>query len=271
MSSTSNLVGIAAALGGGILLGGAVGYLAHATFAEPEVVIPEPEIIEQQISDEDLARLCEVLTTDEKTKVVAAQERVVQLQDELAAKEAALSEYKAKEITDEKRRKAAAKKWKEMEAEIESLKSKLQVAEQERDTLRVELKQTLKDLDRQIIETQKYKEKAKEYKEKSTVNLWSSFQNGAKVEICDRGTRKRHEKCHESVEQALTPAIREKFTVCVDTYQAVPELRQLDKGDPMPAFAETLPDDNKFTKKGWVIVFCDPTLPEAGGDDGLDL
>jgi hypothetical protein len=26
-----------------------------------------------------------------------------------------------------------------------------------------------------------------------------------------------------------------------------------------------LADDNKFTKSGWVIVFCDPTLPEAGG------
>ena len=41
-------------------------------------------------------------------------------------------------------------------------------------------------------------------------------------------------------------------------------LRQLEKGDSLPAFAERLPDDNKFTKKGWVIVFCDPTLPEAG-------
>jgi len=145
------------------------------------------------------------------------------------------------------------------------------VAEEERDVLRVELKQTLRDLDRQIVQTEKYKEKAKEYKEKSTVNLWSSFQNGAKVEICDRGTRKRHAKCHESVEAALSASIRTRFSTCVDTYQAVPELRQLEKGEAMPAFSETLPDDNKFTKKGWIIVFCDPTLPEAGNDDGLDL
>jgi len=271
VSGTSNIVGVAAALAGGILLGGAVGYLAHATFSEPEVVVPPPEIIEKEISDEDLAKLCEVLTDDEKTKVVAAQERVVQLQDELAAKEAALSEYKAKEITDEKRRKAAQKKWRQMESELETLRAQLAEAEEERDELRVELKQTLRDLDKQIAQTQAYKEKAKEYKEKSTVNLWSSFQNGAKVEICDRGSRKRHAKCHDSVEAALTPSIRSKFTTCVDTYQAVPELRQLEKGDAMPAFAERLPDDNKFTKKGWVIVFCDPTLPEAGGDDGLDL
>lgn len=271
MSANNQIVGIGAALVGGIVLGGAVGYLAHATFAEPELVVPPPEIIEQQISEEDLAKLCEVLTDDEKTKVVAAQERVVSLRDELEAKEAALAEYKAKEITDDKRRKAAASKWREMESELDSLRSKLQVAEEERDVLRVELKQTLRDLDKQIAQTKAYKEKAKEYKEKSTVNLWSSFNNGAKVEICDRGTRKRHAKCHDAVESALSQRMRDKFTTCVDTYQAVPELRKLEKGDAMPAFAETLPDNNKFTRKGWVIVFCDPSLPEAGGDDGLDL
>ena len=271
MSGNSQFVGIGAALLGGIVLGGAVGYLSHATFAEPEVIVPPPEVIEKEISEEDLAKLCEVLTEDEKTKVVAAQERVVTLREELEAKEAALAEYKAKEITDEKRRKAAAAKWREMEADLESLRSQLQVAEQERDTLRVELKQTLRDLDRQIAQTQAYKEKAKEYKEKSTVNLWGAFSNGAKVDICDRGTRKRHAKCHDAVEAALSPRIRDKFTLCVDSYQAVPELRKLEKGDPMPAHAESLPDDTKFTRKGWVIVFCDPTLPEAGGDDGLDL
>jgi hypothetical protein len=265
------VVGVAAALAGGIFLGGIVGYVAHATFTEPEVVVPPVEYIEKEITDEDLARLCETLTGDEKVKVMEAQEIVVKLQDELASKEAALAEFKAQEITDAKRRKAAQKKWREMESEIETLRTQLVVAEEERDELRVELKQTLRDLDRQIVQTQKYKAKAIEYKEKSTTNLWSSFQNAAKVEICDRGTRKRHAKCHDSVESALTSTIRQKFTTCVDTYQAVPDLRQLEKGDPMPAFAEKLPDDNKFTKKGWVIVFCDPTLPEAGANDGLDL
>lgn len=253
------------------MLGVAIGWVvASSNPPEPEVVVPPPEIIEQQISDEDLARLCEELTDDEKTKVVAAQERVMSLQEELDKREALLAEYKSKEITDEKRRAAAAKKWREMEAEVESLRAQLAVAEKERDVLREDLKQTLKDLDRQIAETAKYKQAAKEYKEQSTVNLWDAFSNGAKVEICDRGTRRRHEKCHEAVEAALSGPVRTKFTTCVDTYQAVPELRKLDKGEAMPAFAEELPDDNKFTRKGWVIVYCDPTLPEAG-DNGLDL
>lgn len=270
--SQPNVVAIAGGtLVAGILLGGMVGYIAHAMFATPEpaaVILPPPEIIEQQISDEDLARLCEELTEDEKVKVVSAQEKVVQLQSELDAKEAALRDYKAKEITDDKRRAAASKRWKEMEAEIESLKTKLDVAEKERDTLRVELKQTLRDLDQQISQTAKYKQKAVEYKEKSTKNAWSHFASQAKVDICDRGTRRRHEKCHEAVDEAITPW-RTRWTECVDTYQATPELRQLDKKEAVPQFAERLADNNKFTKNGWVVVFCDPSLPEAGASEDL--
>ena len=41
------------------------------------------------------------------------------------------------------------------------------------------------------------------------------------------------------------------------------ELRQLDKKAALPPHAVRLADDNKFTKNGWVVVFCDPTLPEA--------
>ena len=68
----------------------------------------------------------------------------------------------------------------------------------------------------------------------------------------------------------MTPPIKERFQTCVDTYQAVPVLRQREKKDEeLPAFAEDLPDDNKFTKKGWYIIFCDPTLPEAGAASGF--
>ena len=262
MTSTNNIAGIAGALAGGIFLGGVVGYVAHATFAEPEIVVPPVEYIEKEITDEDLARLCEELTDDEKVKVVEAQELVVKLQDELAAKEAALAEFKAQEITDAKRRKVAQKKWREMEAEIDSLRSQLQVAETERDELRVELKQTLRDLDRQIAQTQKYKAKAIEYKEKSTANLWSSFQKprsksatrvSAPCKVPRVGGGCAHPGDPRSSPHVSTPT---RPCCCFE------------KGDSLPAFAERLPDDNKFTKKG-AIVFCDLT-PEAGGDD-LDL
>ena len=66
--------------------------------------------------------------------------------------------------------------------------------------------------------------------------------------------------------------MRGRFTVCVDTYQSVPVLKQTVKDEPLPRYAARLAEDNKFTKKGWYILFCDPTLPEAGdkeleGDD----
>ena len=64
----------------------------------------------------------------------------------------------------------------------------------------------------------------------------------------------------------MTPAIKEKFKTCVDTYQAVPVLKRLEKKEQLPPYAEQLPEDNKFTDNGWYILFCDPTLPEASAN-----
>jgi hypothetical protein len=223
------------------------------------------------MTEEQLLALCADLVEDGQTKAMKAQGRVKSLQDDLASKEEELAKLKSQDIKDEKRRAAATKKWRQMEAELETLRSELTEAETERDTLRNELKETLVELDQSIAETKKFKKKAKvyrakaiQYKTESTENLWKSFGSEAKVEVCDRGSRKRHEKCHSAVQSALTPAIRKKFEQCVDTYQAVPVLRQLEKGEKMPHLAQELPNDNKFTKKGWVIIWCDPTLPEAG-------
>jgi hypothetical protein len=251
------------ALAIGVLGGALIGYVAHALFTEPEVVIPPPEVIQDEISEEDLIALCEELTEPEKAQVVAAHERVTSLQAALADREAELASLKAKTEKNAGRRAAAAQRWQEMEQEIASLHIQLAEAESEREELRVELKQTLRDLDRQIAQTSKFKRKAKRYKQESTQNLWAAFTNNAKVQICDRGTRKRHAKCHEAVDSVMDTKQREHFTLCVDTYQAVPVLKKADKGEPLPAYAEWLPDDNKFTRNGWYISHCDPTLPEA--------
>lgn len=237
----------------------------------PPAPLPPPQVVKEQLTEAELVEICKELMEDGTTKAQKAQARVEELSTELAEKEARLAEFEAKELADEKKRAAAAEKWKAMKAEVEELRSKLGSAEAERDQVRTELKVALRELDKQIAETNKFKAKAKEYKEQSTTNLWSSFQNGAKVEICDRGTKRRHEKCHEAVEAALTPAIQEKFKLCVDNYQATPLLKQLEKGEAMPQHAVTLADDNKFTKKGWIIVFCDPTLPEARDRDLDDV
>jgi len=254
-----------------------VGYVAHATLSEPTVVIPPAAIIKEEISDEDLATLCEELTEDEASRAREAQGRVEELQNELSAKEAELAQLKKDTAGDDEKKAAARERWRQMEAEIEELRGSLEVAEQERDQARKDLKETIVALDKQIQKSNRlkkkaevFREKAKEYKEESTQNLWSSFRNDAKVQICDRGTRKRHENCHAAVDSAFGSRMRDAFSVCVDTYQAVPVLKQAEKGEQLPRFAKWLPDDNKFTKKGWYVIFCDPTLPEAGVDASLE-
>lgn len=253
----------------GAICGGIVGYAVHAYTAQPEIVEQE-KVVKEELSDEDLAALCDELTPDDRTKVMSAQRKVEDLEALLAEKESLLADMKQEDEQDEARRKAAAKQWKEMEAEIEQLRAERDAAVAERDELKVELQETLVELDKQIKRAETFKSKAKHYKKKSTENGWQAFSSGAKVEICDKGSRKRHEKCHEAVEAALGPAVREKYTTCVDSYQATPVLRQAEKGEELPAYAEWLPDDNKFTKKGWYVIYCDPTLPEGQTMDDID-
>ena len=250
----------------GAISGGVLGYTGHALFSPQKVVVPPPEIIKEEISDADLLALCQELTQAADDKVKAAQSRVSTLQQQLAEKEAELETLRQQADKDEATRAVARKKWREMEQEVASLRVQLAEAEAERDQLREDLKQTLRDLDRQIAETQRFKAKAIQYKQESTKNLWSAFGANAKVEICDRGTRKRHDNCHEAVEAALAP-IQSRFVECVDTYQAVPVLKQAERNEGLPQFAEALADDNKFTRKGWYIIFCDPTLPETPDED----
>ncbi len=258
-----------AGLGIGALCGAIIGYAVHGFTAEPQIVEQE-KVVKQELTEEELLAMCEEVTPDERSKLLGAQRKVEDLEAMLAEKEALLADLKSKNEQDAERRKAAAKQWKDMEAEIESLKAERDAAIAERDELREELQKTLKELDRQIVRAETFKKKAKQYKKESTENSWAAFSNGAKVEICDKGTRKRHEKCHEAVEAALGPSVRDKYTTCVDTYQATPVLKQAEKGEELPAFAEWMPDDNKFTKKGWYIVFCDPTLPEGKTLDDID-
>ena len=74
--------------------------------------------------------------------------------------------------------------------------------------------------------------------------------------------KKKHENCHEGFDTALNSDVQLRFNNCVDTYQAVPVLKKLKKGEELPNFSAYLNQDNRFTKN-WYIIFCDPTLPEA--------
>lgn len=274
MSNTLSLTG---GLIGGLILGIGAGYALHSFLADPvEVIVSEPTVIKENLTAEEIAAFCEDEVKDERASLGTAQDKVTDLQSRLDAREAELATMK-KEA--ESKKAAAGAAWAEMkkkvetlEAEVATLETQLQEAETERDELLVELKETVVALEKQIKETQKQKERGDKYKAESHQNLWTTFAAEAKVNICDRGTRKRHEKCHDAVTEALAKSsVQNKFLDCVDTNQATPVLVQADredrKADSLPPFAQWLDDDSRFTNKGWYVQFCDPTLPEANIGD----
>ena len=70
-------------------------------------------------------------------------------------------------------------------------------------------------------------------------------------------------RCCETITEALTPTMRDKFRHCIKAGQSVPAVLEAEKKQKkLPLYAEWLGQDNKVTK-GWYVLFCDPTLPEA--------
>ena len=267
----SNNLGTAVfALGGlaiGALVGAGIGYSLHAMMADPiEMMASEPLIIKQELTPEEIMAFCEDEVDAERTKLWDAQDDVEDLEAELEAKRTELENMKA--VNEENAEKAAiaAKKWKEMEAEIERLEGALEVAEVQRDEALEELKVTVKALEVQIKETEIQRVRAEHFRDESHKNLWTSFKNETKVEICDRGSQRRHGKCHDSINLLLETNIKNQFMECVDGNMATPLLLQADDKDAkLPSFSAWLDPDkeNRDTKKRWYVQFCDPTLPEA--------
>lgn len=247
----------------GSIMGAGFGYMLSALNPpEPEIIVQEPEVVMQELTDEQLANLCAELTTEEKKNVLQVQQEVTSLQSQLDEKEAELERLKNKIHKDEASKEAARKKWKQMEEEIATLQVQLAAVEKERDDLKTELKSTLQELDNQVKKTQKFKAKAKKYKAESTQNLWTAFQAQAKVKGCDHGSRKRHDKCHTAFDLAMTEQIEQRFLNCVNTFQAVPVLQKLERGEQLPPHSVFLNQEDRFTEN-WTVVFCDPTLPSA--------
>ena len=248
---------------GGLLVGGGIGWFGHLLLSEPEVITTERTIedLEPDLTEEDLAHLCAGTVKVEKKNVLDLQKRVEGLQGSLKEKQDELERIEKDAKKNDAAAKAYAKKKKqEMESEIATIRIQLAAAEQERDALRKELKQTIYKLDNQIRETKKYKAKAKKYKRESVENLWKAFVADSKVQACDRGSRKRHEKCWAAFNEALSTAIRERFMTCVNTYQAVPVLKRAKMFEKLPSFAVWVGPKNKYTKR-WYILYCDPSLP----------
>ncbi len=212
----------------------------------------------------DLDTLCaDRIASSSESAAIEAQDRVNGIAERLAERESELTRLEAEMRNDDKRTKASKAEQARLVDEIRGLKGTLNEAETARDAARAELVSTLKQLDTQIEAAEKARQEATHQRARAQRGEWTAFVSDAKTRVCDRGSRKRHARCHDAVASALVGPFRERFEACTQHEQAVPELRQLDKGDPLPEFAERVPDDRAFTTKGWAVVFCDPALPET--------
>ena len=214
---------------------------------------------------EALAELCAQSPAgqDALSRAEAAQASLNSLSGELSRAEAALAELEAAGRNDAKRAAADKKKRDELEGQINALKGKISAVEGERDAAREELVATVARLDAQVAKTEAAEAEAEVQRGRATGNQWQAFTAEAKLTICDRGGKRRSDKCHDAVTEALRPH-GPRFKACIDSGQAAPELRPLDKDAPLPAHAERLPSNARFSKDGWAVVFCDPALPEQG-------
>ena len=54
----------------GILMGSGIGYIASETLQDPQEVVTKTEIVQEELSNEDLEELCKGLTDDEKKNIL---------------------------------------------------------------------------------------------------------------------------------------------------------------------------------------------------------
>ena len=146
--------------------------------------------------------------------------------------------------------------------ELSEVKQELEQVKQERDQLVEDLKKTIVQLEEAEARAEYEAEQKELYKADALINKWRAFRSDSKLEICDRGGRKKMGRCRETVDEQMTDAMWGDFKHCVLAGQEPPTVIEIDKDGTLPEFARYLDEENKVTK-GWAVLLCDPTLPEA--------
>lgn len=219
-------------------------------------------------TDEELLARCETLVpegTHERLKEAVAE--VARLEGQLVEKERELAMVEQSRVDNEAARKDLDARRRMLQAEVSELRRALEKVAVERDELLVELKQTVEALDAQVEETERQRSEKERWKQVSTDEAWSRFVAEAKIALCDRGIRKRQERCEEHIDGVFSDDVRDAFQRCLRTGQATPTLGQLADPDArLPPHAVAIPDDRSVPGRGHYIVMCDPDLPESTTD-----
>jgi len=239
------LVG-AVALAIGAIAGIVVGFLSGSQTAPP----PEPVAVVEDVVEEEV-----VEDEGEEDELAVAQARVAELEREVVDKVRAVSELEAE--MDRRASKGAelVAELKQLKRDLANARSNLKKAVNEKEQLLKDLRMTKAELEQTRIQRDMAREDA-------LFNRCQEFLKGSQLEICDKGRRKKIERCREATMAALgTPDRRDRFAHCVRSGQAAPVIMELEKNDEMPDFSEMIDEEERATR-GWMIVYCDPTLPE---------
>lgn len=244
-----------AALALGAVLGLVIGWIVKPS-EQVEVRVPR---------DLDAAELLAACAPALETKVSELEDAQGKVQ--FLEKEVSDREVRVKELEDEMQRRND--RGRNFVAELEQAKRdlaeamvQLDIARQEKEQLVVELTQTKEELATTKVALVEQKGMTERAKEDALVNKWYRFNSDAQLEVCEKGNRKKLGNCREVLQGTLMNTVRrDKFAHCVRSGQASPSVRELQKGESLPDFAEMIDEEQKQTK-GWYVLFCDPTLPE---------
>lgn len=247
----------AAALGVGALLGGLVIWLAKPAEIQ-EVKVP------RDLTQAELEEVCAPFVIEKDSEVQVVQAQMVTLAKDLKAKNERVAELEAKLGTTSGSgggRSAIVAELEKAKRELTEVKAELEQVREERDQLVEDLKETIVQLEKAEEQVEIEREQKELYKADALINKWKNFKAESKLDICDRGGRKKLGRCRETVAEMMTDATWGEFKHCVLAGQAVPTVIEIEKGKPLPQYARYIDQENRVTKD-WALLLCDPTLPE---------
>lgn len=244
-----------AALLVGALLGGLVIWLAKPA-VERTVEVP------RDLTQAELEQVCAPFIIEKDDEVQAVQAKMLTLAKDLKEKRERVEELEADMKRRNERGAAAVAELEKARRELAELKAELESVKAERDQLIVDLRETIVQLEQAEARAEREAEQKELYKADALINKWKAFKAQSTIEICDHGGRKKMGKCRESVDSILGDDTWKEFKHCVLAGQAVPAVRLLEKNQTPPQYSRYLNQEDKVTKD-YVILLCDPTLPEA--------
>ena len=233
----------------GAAMGGAAAWKIQGDKLEERPVIE----VARDYTNDELEKACQPFISETASGLEEAQMRVDNLSAQVLTKEQEIIDLEEALAQQSIKGEDAQARLDLARSELRKLKKSLIVAEEEKAELVAELLATQEELQVQVAATERAVRKVHQ-------KQWLAFEADAQLEICDKGNRKKLEKCRTAVDASMA-SIKDKFAACVESGQALPYIGKGRAAD-MPAEAEWLNENDRLLN-GWYVVLCDEALPES--------